>query len=767
MPTRELQVIRRISDIIARTADYEEGLRETVKCVARRLHVDACSVFVHDEARNALVLEATYGLSQDDVHSLALSVNEGITGQCFRTGKLVNAPDKYSHPAYMEFKTQDHAEHAALLAVPLMVGGRVTGVLDFELRTGQTFHRDLIELVQAIASPLAVFILNAKLAQQVERGSKQTGGRLVRLVLKGQPITEGIVRGRAHYLPGAEVLESVSLEYASNVEAEKALFHQALDIAREETSQIQKDAEKILAEADAGIFFAHLLLLEDPTLIQRIHQALDRGFKLSFALKAVTEEFGQELEQLDNEFMRERLADMKDVILRIYQAADRLTGLRRTRRSKRVSRYEAPIIVAHELLPSQLMRIPLANLGGVICEEGSATTHVAILAKALRVPMIAGAPEATRKIRQDDDLILDCSTGSCYVRPSQAIIRRFRPAILHYRRKVTGKPAVTCARAVTTDNVSVRLGGNVSLIGELPLLEQYGAMGIGLYRTEFMFMIRGTYPGEDEQYSVFRRVVEAGGDSPVNIRVLDVGGDKPLSYVDFSQEINPYLGWRGIRFLLSNPQFLEPHLRAILRTTVHGKVNVLLPMVADLDELLLVRDVLDRVEQSLDRDGVPYSRDYRLGIMLEVPSALWALPDMLPYIDFVSIGTNDLTQYVFAVDRGNTKVARWYRQFHPVLLEMIRKTCAVVHSVPGKEVALCGEIAGKPLGVPFLLGLGLRDLSMNPWKIPQVRAAIRKLSIADCEKLAEAALACRRDADVVAMIDDFADEHELRGLESE
>jgi len=302
--------------------------------------------------------------------------------------------------------------------------------------------------------------------------------------------------------------------------------------------------------------------------------------------------------------------------------------------------------------------------------------------------------------------------------------------------------------------------GNISLISELPLLERYGAMGIGLYRTEFMFMVRSAYPTEEEQYQVFRRIVEAGGANSVTIRVLDVGGDKALPYVDFGQESNSFLGWRGLRFLLSNLHYFEPHLRAILRATVHGRVNILLPMVADLDELQEAKAVIASARKSLEKAGHA-TAPYHLGIMLEVPSAVWCLPSMLPHIDFVSIGTNDLIQYTFAVDRGNTKVARWFRQLHPVVLGMIRQSCEAA-AQQGKNVSLCGEMAGIPAALPLLLGAGLRTLSMNPWHIPVIRSLLGRLELPACRKLLDACLACASVSEVEHKVAAFAKTNRLR-----
>ena len=763
MPTGEMRVIHKISDIMAQATDYREALRLTVECIAKELAVDACSILVHREESDELVLEATYGLEQENVARLRLPADSGITGTCFRLGQMIHVPRMSEHPAHKPFPGRRAAEYQALLAIPLLAAGRAIGVLDFAARKPERFSDATVTMAQAMASPLAVYILNAKLTRALEAAPKTRERTSAELILKGRPITDGVVRGPAHLLPSFQILEAVAPAEANDLSAERTLLKRALVKARQETKVLQEEASEILAEADAGIFFAHLLLLEDPLLIERLDQALEQGMTLRYALRRVAEEFASDMQKMPHEVLRERTADIKDVILRILYAVDRLEGVARDEPTEGTAADSTtPIMIARELLPSQLIRIPLAHLAGVVCEEGGTTTHVAILAKALQIPMVVGVAGALDQIHQDDDLILDCSTGSCYVRPSQTVLERFQPALVHHRQKDETAIVFPPAPAQTADGAAVRLSGNISLISELPLLQRYGALGIGLYRTEFMFMIRGTYPAEDEQYNIFRQVVEVGGESPVTVRILDVGGDKPLPYVDFGAEDNPFLGWRGLRFMLTNPQFMEPHLRAILRTTLHGKVNILLPMVADLEELLLAREMLEKAKKTLDRDGIPYNPDYALGVMLEVPAAIWSLAAMLPYIDFVSIGTNDLIQYTFAVDRGNNRVTRWFRQFHPVVLRLIKETCDIVHAVPGKTVSLCGEMAGIALGAPFLIGCGLRDLSMNPWRIPAVRAVIEDITVADCEALAAQALECFLDADIVTLMQGFAEQHGLK-----
>lgn len=769
MPTTELAIISRIGDVIASSANYHDSLRRIMEIIAQATGGEVCSILILNEPSGELVLEGTFGFDQEAVHDVRMPVEHGIVGHCLRTLETVNVARKQDHPEFEQFGTPKAAEFHGLLSVPLVSGGAPIGVLVVEKREAKEFTPTSRALAQAIASPLATFARNARLSEtlsdhsrEAERRRTEEGeGARAERVLRGNAITDGVVQGTAYIVFGAELLESISLETTEDTEAEKKLFHDALKVAREDTVALQEEASEILEEADAAIFYAHLLLLEDPTFTQRVEQGLDRGFTLRFALKYAYSQFDQELSQLDNTMVRERLADLKDVVLRVYQAADEVQGTtpRPVVDSGEVGDgREHPVAVARELLPSQLIRLPLAELAGIVCEHGGTTSHVAILAKTLRIPMIVGVEGVTRVAQARDEVILDCTTGICYLNPSQEVKERFREVIAFHEQKPAAP--TTCPLAVTTDGVPIRVEGNISLLNELPLLNQYGAQGVGLYRTEFMFMIRNSFPSEDEQYALFRKVVAQGGErGAVTIRLLDVGGDKPLPYVDFGEEENPVLGWRGIRFLMSNRQFLEPHVRAILRASAHGQVNLLLPMIADLDELLHVREVIRECEKQV-RDSGHELGEYAIGVMIEVPAVLWGLPEILEQVDFVSIGSNDLIQYSFAVDRGNQKVSHWFRQFHPLVLKMVKATCEAGNQA-GKPVALCGEMGGIPLGVPFLIGAGLRELSVNPWKIPGVVDVVTKVSVQECEDLLSRGIACSRDEEIIKLMDAFALDHGL------
>ena len=772
MPTPELRIIREISDILAETSDYQEGLNRSTALLAERLGADACSILVHDEVADELVLAAWSG-PDAPTDPVRISPTRGITGLTFRTRQPVHAPTIGEHPEYFQNEQPWNDAYQSCLSLPLVAAGRTIGVMVLATRARRQFDDRTVVLAQAVALPLAMSILTARAEKRfVPQGATGSGIAAERApVLEGTPISGGVISGRAYLVAGGERLEQIPLQNCEDPAKETDFFLRAVTTARADAAEIQQQAARLLPETDAAIFLTHMLLLDDPTLHGRVINAIERGFALRFALRLAAEEFEREFRAADSPMVRERVADLKDVILRIVEAADRCEPDRfpragRPRRPKQTDIPANPVAVALELLPSQLIRLPLKKLAGIVCARGGATAHVAILSKALRLPMLVGVEDVLIHVRSGDPMIVDCTTGLCYVRPRPEIVRKFQPALRFHktktRRKAPATPGATCRLCATADGTAIRLGGNISLISELPLLEQYGAMGIGLYRSEFLFMVRPEYPPEESQYQIFRKIVEGSPAASVTLRILDVGGDKPLPYVNFGSEANPFLGWRGMRFLLDRPEYLVPHLRAILRTTVHGKVGILIPMVADVAELLEVKTAIARVEADLRREGIPFDDNYRLGLMLEVPSAVWGLPEILPHIDFLSIGTNDLTQYVFAVDRGNERVSRWFRPLHPIVLRILKQSCGLASTVdPPRPVSLCGELAGSALAAPLLIGAGIYYLSMNPWRIPHIREVISKITVPECRSLFERAQSAATAGEVFDIVRDFMKSHAL------
>ncbi|MCK5805588.1 MAG: phosphoenolpyruvate--protein phosphotransferase [Lentisphaeria bacterium] len=764
MNASDQHIIRRISQIIASSDDHEDGLCLALGCLAEYMQVDACTALVMDDVSGQLVVEGTHGLGRNTVHKVRFSPALGVTGLAFRTDETVNVSDKDNHPHFHAFPGSRSRTYHALLAVPLRVAGRTIGVLDLARKKVGQFDEQIVAIAESVAPSLAMFIFNARLAAKAEsEGVSHTEEVQPRLkILKGRAITDGSGVGTTLVLRGSELLDGMTPEYTEDLKSELELMEKSVAHALRETEHVRDEARHVLAEADTAIFDAHLMFLQDPTLHQQLVAAVRSGLCLRSALGSVMALFEAEWAKLEGSFLAERIADLKDVLLRVYLAADLLEGVEESHKLvdfEQISGDVRFIIVASELLPSQLLQVPIEHLAGILCEKGGETSHAAILARALNLPMLSGIENVTQIMRTGEMVGMDCSSGTVHLHPSAQLVRKLAKA--SSSASSDGLETVWNTLPSTADGTQVRLAGNVSLLNELPCLSRHGAQGVGLYRTEFLFMLRSACPPEDEQYNVYRQVVEACNGEPTTIRLLDVGGDKPLPYIDFGHEENPFLGWRGIRFLLANPKCFKPHLRAILRATAHGPVNILLPMVADLEELLLVKDLLAEAEAELKLEGLAVDSGHCVGIMLEVPSAIWQLDVMLPHIDFVSIGTNDLTQYTLVVDRSNTRVTQWFRQTHPVVLRLIHETCRIAAKFPDKEVSICGELAGMALCVPFLVGAGLRNLSMSPQRIPDIHEILAKVSLSACEEHAKHVLECTLHDEVLALMNTFARKHDL------
>jgi len=777
VPTPELNILREISSVLRRTADPKSALEKSLDILAHRLDVDACGIFTYDTASHELQPSA-WSSGEPPPEGFRLPAEVGLAGCTFRRQEITHAADVSTHPHRHEREAKWISAYHSCVMAPLTAGGRTIGVMYIASRRPRRFDERTIALAEAVATPFAIVAATQNAERRAERKQRaerraaaQEKAERSPVVLRGRPVCGGVVCGRVFPLAGVDVLQRIAPEYTDDPDQEMALFERALVLAREEAEKLQQEAAELLPEADAAIFLTHLLLLDDPSLHERISDAISRGFSLRFALHLTARTIEQEMAGADDAFVRERVADLKDVIVRLLDALERTKEGSDAPRSISPADLPAnPIAVTAELLPSQMIRLPLGRLAGVVCERGGETTHVAILARALNIPMIVGVPGVTHHVRTGDAMIMDASTGICYLRPNEEIRRRFQPVMLFGRRgrirtsdtEETKTTPRSCPVCRTADGTDVRLAANISLITELPLLQRFGAMGIGLYRTEFMFLIRPTFPSEEEQYRIFRRVVEEAGDRRVTIRVLDVGGDKALPYVDFGREANAFLGWRGMRFLLDNPQYFRPHLRALLRTARHQGVNILLPMVASPEELDEILDVIADVKQELLAEGVVFDKPVDIGVMVEVPSALWGLRDILERVDFVSIGTNDLTQYTFAVDRGNQRVARWFKPLHPIMLRIIHQVCETARTMDRpRPVSLCGELAGSSLAVPFLLGAGLRILSMNPWRIPRVRKIVERVTMEECRQLLNRGMRARTAHELFEIARTFLTERNL------
>ena len=552
----------------------------------------------------------------------------------------------------------------------------------------------------------------------------------------GTPIVPGVCHGRCLILAGDEALRETRLVRTDDLAGEERRLQEAVACVRESLRTGARQVQEVLTEVDENIFAMYESLLEDPSLLDRIGKYLKEGLTLLSALAQASASFQEDFQRLQDQYLRERLLDVQDVLLRLMDAARNASRGSLPQQGLPQEEDTPIVLVARELFPSQFLSAPLQRVRGIVCETGGPTSHSAILARALRIPMLVDVPAIQEQVTTQDTLLVDCRAGLCYINPSRELLEQYQLALQTSRGENAQPdtlPPVDDAPA-TLDGATVHLRGNITLFSEMPALHAAGIREVGLYRTEFMFLIRNAMPDEETQCRVLRRLVEGSCGAGVVIRALDIGGDKPLSYIQWDDELNPSLGWRGLRFLLTNPDFTRVHLRAILRSCPSGRVKLLFPMVSDMGDLLRIKGLVQEAVDSLKADGLPFGVP-PLGMMLETPSAALALERLLPQVDFVSIGTNDLVQYLFAVDRGNSRVAQWYQQCHPIVLRLLGDIRRTVEKFPGKDLEICGEMAGNATIFPALLGAGLRNFSMNPAAIPAIRDQVRELNLSECQKL--------------------------------
>ncbi|WP_026475778.1 phosphoenolpyruvate--protein phosphotransferase [Alkaliphilus transvaalensis] len=563
-------------------------------------------------------------------------------------------------------------------------------------------------------------------------------------MLKGTAASPGYAIGKALVLRNEAI--KIEKETVANVEEEKERFSSALKKSKEEIIKIREKALVNLGESKAAIFDAHLMILEDPELIKTIHQKIENNYNATFALKETADEFIAIFEGMDNEYMKERAADIRDVTDRILR---NLTGQKATDLSLLD---EEVIIVAHDLTPSETATMDKDKILGFITNIGGRTSHTAIMARTLEIPAVVGLNNATSVINDGDFIILDGETGKIDINPSQDQIEEYKRLKDAYEKERKDLEAMRGKASITKDGRQVELGGNIGTPEDINGLLRNDAEGVGLFRTEFLYMNRNTMPTEEEQFSAYKKVLEAMNPKPVVIRTLDIGGDKNLPYLKIDEEMNPFLGYRAIRLCLKENKIFKDQLRAMLRASIYGNLKIMFPMISNLKELLEAKKVLQEVMEELNQEGIRFSDDIEVGIMIEVPSAA-IISDMLAkHVDFFSIGTNDLIQYTCAVDRMNEKIHDLYQPFHPAVLRLIQMVIENGHK-EGIWVGMCGESAGDQRLIPIFLGMGLDEFSMSPISILPARKLISSLSYEEWKKHAENMLSLSTSEEIIEYVD--------------
>lgn len=574
-------------------------------------------------------------------------------------------------------------------------------------------------------------------------------------MISGILVSPGIAFGQALLLKDDHIVINNKKISADNIEHEISRFKSGRSKASEQLSTIMAKANETLGEEKAAIFEGHIMLLEDEELEQEIESRIKTKLETAdAAVHAVFEAQATELENLDDEYLKERAADIRDIGQRLLKNILNMPIVDLSAISAEA------ILVASDLTPSETAQLNLDKVLGFITDLGGRTSHTSIMARSLELPAIVGTSNVTKVVKNGDYLILDGVNNKIYINPTSAVINKMKIIQTAYHSDRIELAKLKDLPAITLDGHQVEVCANIGNVRDVASAERNGAEGVGLYRTEFLFMDRDSLPTEDEQFYAYKAVAEAIGEQAVIIRTMDIGGDKDLPYMNLPKEENPFLGWRAIRICLDRKEILHSQLRAILRASVFGKLRIMFPMIISIEEIRELKAELELLKAQLRAENRAFDERIEIGIMVETPSAAIIAHHLAQEVDFFSIGTNDLTQYTLAVDRGNELISHLYNPMSPAVLTLIKQVIDASHKA-GKWTGMCGELAGDERATLLLLGMGLDEFSMSAISIPRIKKTIRNTTFKDVQALAEHALAQSTAQEIMDIVNKFIDEKTL------
>lgn len=710
-------LLRRLHSVMGGDGGAQERLDRVVRVIAQNMVAEVCSVYLA-RAGGVLELFSTEGLKEEAVHRTRLHVGEGLVGLVAERGLPLNLSEAPKHPRFAYRPETGEDMYHSFLGVPILRHGKVTGVLVVQNVAARLYSPEEVEALQTIAMVLAELVNSGDLVNIDELSEDATAlGQPV--TLNGLSLVSGIAAGVAVFSkPQIRITKTI----ADSVREERQRLEDAIAHMRLQLEEMLEHPDLAHGGEHREVLETYRLFAYDRGWQEKMREAVGSGLTAEAAVERVQQENRARMAKIRDPYLRERILDFEDLAGRLIRIIQGESG------DERQQLTEDSVLVARTVGPAELMDFDRQFLKAVILEEGSSTAHVTIIARAMGIPVMGQIPDLLTHVEPGDEVVVDTAHDHVYVRPNEEVIESYRDAVKVQEQLFAEYEAERTLPAETLDGERVDLMMNAGLLADLPSLDSTGAEGIGLFRTEFQFMVSPALPRVDEQTKVYSAVLDAAGDKPVVFRTLDIGGDKPVPFLPREPEENPAMGWRAIRVALERPALLRYQLRALLYAAAGRSLHVMFPMIAEVAELKKCKAILQKELERLDRFGKERPKEIQVGCMFEVPSLAWQLDSLLEEVDFLSIGTNDLMQFFFACDRSNPKLADRYDMLAPSVLSFLRMVIAACHKAD-VPVTLCGEMGGRAVEAMALVALGLKRLSVSPSSVGTVKRLLRSVDM--------------------------------------
>ena len=725
--------------------NMEEFLQKITTMVTRHMECEVCSIYLYYADLQELVLKATKGLNPDSINKVRMKVGEGLTGLALKEKRSIYEGQAKNNPNFRFFPGIGEEKFESFLAVPILRGSVEIGVMVIQSEKKDHFTPMDVQVFRAITTQLAATIETARLLITLNDKNEKTRAPVLQDLkfIQGRCGSEGVAFATTMIVNESlgdmrQYLSSDGTHYS------EADLQRAMEKTERQLEDLQVKMEAALLDMPGLIFTAQILMLKDQGFTGSVFSLIRGGVNPPQAVVNVVGDYVSKFSKIEDSYLREKIYDVKDVGRRLLE---NLTGHAQAQLD-----YQGKIVIARELFPSDALKLFSQKIKGIILLSGGASSHVAILARSLNIPLVVTKELALLTLDPVTEVLLDADMGNIYISPDPLV----KAKILQreeLNRNISSLKKLIQEHPSTGDGVGVKFMANINLLGDLKAANEFKADGIGLYRTEFPFMIRSNFPSEEEQCLIYRRLVEGMPGKEITLRTLDIGGDKSLSYSDYGKEENPFLGLRSIRLSLKHLDVFVAQLRAILRSGAGKRIRILFPMISSMDEFLQAKSIVQECIHQLKNEHKELIENPPLGVMIELPSIVEIIDEMAQEADFFSIGTNDLIQYMLAVDRTNDRVAQLYLPYHPSVLRALKKVvdAGLRH---GKEVSVCGDMANDPKYLSILLGLGVRCFSMDARYLPRMHERLRQLSIQECEKLTKEILAQSQISRIKQILDE-------------